>query len=249
MSNDELSNEFDIYYNNISSNAAPGLNEYEKSVIFTRAEIEVMKNYFNPKGNKYQEGFDDSQKRQIDFSNMIKVVKPIHNDMLMNNVEKMDDRSVLYEIPEDVMFVLNETATVVYDGAYRHKINIVPIHYDEYSIMMSKPFKQPYKHQGWRLINSNSKRLAEIIVKADAEMEDYTMRYVRFPKPIILKDLDGEMEDGSFYDLSIMGYTKRMECELDSSLHHEILQRAVEIAKNSWQGDLNSSLQLGMRAE
>ena len=50
------------------SNQAPGLDEYEKSVFLTKAQDEIVKNYFNPKGNKYQEGFDGNEKRQIDFS-------------------------------------------------------------------------------------------------------------------------------------------------------------------------------------
>lgn len=68
MTNQEFSNEFDVLYNNIMSNQAPGLDEYEKSVFLTKAQDEIVKNYFNPKGNKYQEGFDGNEKRQIDFS-------------------------------------------------------------------------------------------------------------------------------------------------------------------------------------
>jgi len=63
MTIQEFSSEFDVQYNNIASNAAPGLDEYEKSVLLTRAQDELIKNYFNPKGNKYQEGFDASPKR------------------------------------------------------------------------------------------------------------------------------------------------------------------------------------------
>ena len=37
MNHTEFSNEFDVLYNNIMSNAAPGLNEYEKSVFLTKA--------------------------------------------------------------------------------------------------------------------------------------------------------------------------------------------------------------------
>ena len=55
MTTQEFSNEFDVLYNNIMSNQAPGLDEYEKSVFLTKAQSEVLKNYFNPKGNKYQE--------------------------------------------------------------------------------------------------------------------------------------------------------------------------------------------------
>ena len=57
----EFSDRFDILYNNITSNQAPGLTEHEKSIFLTKAQDEVLKNYFNPKGNKYQEGFDGNQ--------------------------------------------------------------------------------------------------------------------------------------------------------------------------------------------
>ena len=74
MTNSEFSNEFDVLYNNITSNQAPGLDEYEKSVFLTKAQDEIIKAYFNPKSNKVQEGFDGSEKRQIDFSMLIKSV-------------------------------------------------------------------------------------------------------------------------------------------------------------------------------
>ena len=62
MNHIEFSNEFDVLYNNIMSNAAPGLNEYEKSVFLTKAQEEIVKNHFQPLGNKYGQGLDDSQK-------------------------------------------------------------------------------------------------------------------------------------------------------------------------------------------
>nr|DAG91672.1 MAG TPA: hypothetical protein [Crassvirales sp.] len=67
---EEMDNMFDVLYNNITSNQAPGLNAYEKSVFLTKGQDETMKNYFNPKskGNNTQEGFDGSAKRQVDFS-------------------------------------------------------------------------------------------------------------------------------------------------------------------------------------
>nr|DAF12157.1 MAG TPA: hypothetical protein [Crassvirales sp.] len=70
MTVEEMDNMFDVLYNNITSNQAPGLNAYEKSVFLTKAQGEILKNYFNPKskGNNTQDGFDGSAKRQIDFS-------------------------------------------------------------------------------------------------------------------------------------------------------------------------------------
>lgn len=70
----EFSTQFDILYNNIMSNNAPGLDEYEKSVCLTKAQMELVKNYFNPLGNKYKTGFEQSIKRLTDFSTLILAV-------------------------------------------------------------------------------------------------------------------------------------------------------------------------------
>ena len=74
MTISEFSDQFDVLYNNITSNQAPGLNEYEKSLFLTKAEKEIVKNYFsaNSAGNTLKQGFDDSAKRQADFSVLMK---------------------------------------------------------------------------------------------------------------------------------------------------------------------------------
>lgn len=52
MTLQEFDNEFDVLYNNITSNQAPGLDAYEKSVFLTKAQDEILKAYFNPRTNK-----------------------------------------------------------------------------------------------------------------------------------------------------------------------------------------------------
>ena len=72
MTNLEFSNQFEVLYNNITSDQAPGLDNYEKSVFLTKAQDEIVKSYFDPRTNKPQEGFDGSEKRQIDFSMILR---------------------------------------------------------------------------------------------------------------------------------------------------------------------------------
>lgn len=243
MTTQEFSNEFDVLYNNIMSNQAPGLDEYEKSVFLTKAQSEILKNYFNPKGNKYQEGFDDSEKRQIDFSTLIKAVKP--SAYAGRSYVKFDDRSQLFQMPSDILFVLNETAFNTVDGVNR-LINIVPINFDEYSRIISKPYKQPLKNQGWRLFQSAGgvDFISEIIVKTGSTLTNYKVRYVKRPKPIILTNLAD-----TYSNVSIEGLTTVTECELDPILHPEILQRAVELAKAAYTGDVKNIVELGQRSE
>jgi hypothetical protein len=148
-------------------------------------------------------------------------------------------------------------------------LQIVPLRYDEYLRLMSKPFKRPLKNQAWRLINSGlgtgniSKKYVEIIANTwdENNMLYYNIRYIRVPKPIILAPLDGLSIDG-YYGSDSNGravtdatttVTGGIECELDPVLHDEILQRAVELAKVAWtatgQENVNLVMQAGQRSE
>lgn len=241
MTTQEFSSEFDVLYNNVMSNQAPGLDEYEKSVFLTKAQNEILKNYFNPKGNKYQEGFDDNQKRQIDFSTLIKVVKPSAVSEEEDYI-KMDDRSKLYTLPSDILFIINETVKLN-TGANPKYLSIVPISFEEYNRLMSKPYKCPLKNQGWRLLQFSTSGISEIIV-VGGTISEYKLRYIRRPRPIILTVLNE-----TYSNISIEGETAITECELDPILHPEILQRAVELAKASYTGDIKSIVELGQRTE
>ena len=244
MTTQEFSNEFDVLYNNIMSNQAPGLDEYEKSVFLTKAQLEILKNYFNPKGNKYGQGFDENAKRQIDFSTLITVAKPSQYTPEGGYV-KFDDRSQLYKMPQDILLMLNETGINIVDGVKR-LISIIPMNYEEYARLMSKPWKQPLKNQGWRLFQSTDgvDFISEVVIKYNSSLTDYKIRYVKRPKPIILANLADE-----YSNVSIEGINTITECELDPILHPEILQRAVELAKSAYTGDLKSSVELGQRSE
>lgn len=241
----EFSMLFDVLYNNIMSNRAPGLNEYEKSLFLTKAQDEIVKNYFRKENNDSKKGFDEDQKRQVDFSKLLSIktldATTVSSDFKLKNT--IDSRSKLYEWPNDVLFAVNEMAVVKDAKQDTNIIVIVPITYLEYASLMSKPYKQPLRDQGWRLLNTyNGKTIAEVIVNIATTLEKYTLKYVRYPNPIILEDL-------SLAGVSINGKTAESTCELDPVLHQEILQRAVELAKASFDGDIKTSLEVGKRSE
>lgn len=245
MTTQEISVQFDVLYDNISSGQAPGLTEYEKSVFLTKAQNEIVKNYFNPKGNKYQEGFDGSPKRQIDFSRLLKTVNcnslNIESDSLELYLHSASN-SKLYALPDDIFVYINEFLDVVRDSN-SIRLVVTPITFDVFNRLMLKPFKRPLKNQAWRLIcNSNaSTPIAQLIPSSGDEIAKYIIRYIKKPTPIILEDL----EEG----LSIDGKSEITECELDPILHEEILQRAVELAKATYIGDVTSTIELGNRSE
>lgn len=241
-----MDNMFDVLYNNITSNQAPGLNAYEKSVFLTKAQDEILKNYFNPKskGNNTQEGFDGSVKRQVDFSMLTKV----KNETTLTTA-LFDNRSNTKSVslPTDLMYAINEMVEVTRGtGTATNKVllQVVPIKFDEYSRLMSKPYKRPLKNQAWRLTNNDTANKADIIIGPNDTLTKYIIRYIQRPTPIIVSSLDG---------LTIEKLGTTTDCKLDSILHEEILQRAVELAKIAWtntgQDNLQSVLQAGQRSE
>lgn len=254
MTLEEFSSQFDTLYNNALSVAAPGLDEYEKSVFLTKAQNEIVKNYFNPNGNKYKEGFDGSPKRQTDFSMLLK-----HYTMALQQADSMtsfDPRAHTVTFPSDAFIVLNEQIMFTKDSAPVRIKEVIPIAYDVYTRVMSKPYKEPLKNQAWRLIMGTGTApdsgltpvnapKAEVIVSTNdknaylPEQMLYRMRYVRRPAPIILTNLSSVVGD-----VTLEGKAGPSDCELDASVHEEILQRAVELAKASYASDQSGQAQM-----
>ena len=141
----------------------------------------------------------------------------------------------------DVLFILNEKlsakAKTISNSGKEQTVDrtyvIVPINYKEYDREMSKPYSQPLKKQAWRLFQNSSTGFdvqSELIprdgIKATSGNQfQYKIRYVRRPNPIVLQDLPG--------NLDIDGYTSATPCELNPILHMDILQRAIDIARQT----------------
>ena len=151
MNTSEFSVAFDVYYNNITSNQAPGLNEYEKSMFLTQAQNQLVREYFNSRIDQAGGGYDGNEKRQYDFSCLTK-----HSVLETVNAEdKFDQRALVYKLPDDWFLTINEQVTVNNPTNGSKYITVYPISLQEYDRLMSKPYKYPNKNQVWRLITEH----------------------------------------------------------------------------------------------
>ena len=248
MTADEFSQEFDILYNNIASNQAPGLTEYEKSVFLTKAQDEIIKNYFTgkPNGNKYQEGVEDSAKRYSDFSCLITVKSISASEH--DEASCIDSRGQICSLPDDLMITLNEKFKINTD-----EYQVIPITLAEYQRLMSRPSGDPLKRQVWKLMGNSATGNGSIEIishwkDSRTNSNKLIIRYVRKPYPIILEDLSAQ-------GLTINGESNTYNngtgeaCELAKELHPEILQRAVELAKVFYVGQPADIINAGQRSE
>ena len=156
MTTQEFSDQFDILYNNIGSDQAPGIDEYEKSVFLTKAEKQLVREYFERTLNRAQTGFDDSIKRQYDFSSLIKTSKLYdithhwNNDNLSLGQDTFNLDGIPFVLPLDYYLTVNELIT----DTNNNKYCVLPLTYEEYQLRQSKPFPFPNKREAWRIITN-----------------------------------------------------------------------------------------------
>lgn len=226
MTVQEFSSEFDLLYNNVSSAQAPGLTEYEKSVFLTKAQDEIIKNYFTnvQGGNKYQQGVEDSEKRYADFSALLTVAVL---NAETTDVVPFDERGKIFKLPDGssdakkVMIVITETfktgkSTFESKDPLLTSYQVVPLKFDEYIRLMSKPSSDPLKKQVWKLMGNSESGNGSIEIvphwkDKNNDINVLVLKYIRKPHPIILEDLDVQ-------GLSIEGQTtQKIETVINES--------------------------------
>lgn len=249
MNNEEFSNGFTTLLNSYGSIGLFGdqashreivLNEYEKSVFLTQAQDIIVKSYFDKTMSPNGQGFDDSSRRQADFSSLIKVTE-LSPSAPAGTL--FDDRGILFKLPTTmdasssaVLMIVQEKLIKESASGTKKQYVIKPISHEEYDRIMSQPYGKPLKKQAWRLFQNQSTGfdlMSEIIPRdtlGGNESWKYRIRFVKRPIPIILENLT----DG----LSIDGMTAETTCELNPILHMDILLKAVELAYTSRGGNV-----------
>ena len=218
MDNTEFSNEFDILYNNIASNQAPGLDEYEKSVFLTTAQDAVVLDLY--KGNSVDgKSFEETEELRQYLSSITKThtAEP-KEDSEEPDIIKISDKSYIYDIPEDLWFITHES--VKYKDKDSFGVEVFPVTQDTYTRISKNPFRKTTKNRVLRLNISD-----KIELVSEYPIESYVIRYITKLEPIVLSDLPN--------GLSIKGVSDINECKLNPALHSTILLRAVELAKIS----------------
>ena len=229
----ELSSKFDLYYNNISSNQAPGLVEYEKSVFLTNAQEDIVLSLYNGR-NVSGESFEETEELRRYLSNLIVE----DNLSLLTNtsgshIGMEGSNSYFFSLPDGseegkpaVWHITYESVNVnAGEGKCggNKQIEVVPIRQDEYHKLKHNPFRGLNDRKAFRLDLADN--VVEIVSKYP--VNSYYLRYLKRPYPIILENLTDE--------LNINGYTEAREpLDVSEFLHQRIIEAAVELALKSW---------------
>lgn len=199
-------------------------NEYEKSVFLTKAQRDIILEV-------YSKGTFERTEEYTEYLDMLVEQAVIQPSEDMD--DKLGNNSYMFKLPADLWFITYEQAvikdsTLDCGGSDERTVDVVPITQDTLYRTKESPFR-----------GANARRVLRLRIQDYSELQSvypvisYLIRYVRNPKPIIL----AELPEG----LDIEGETHITECELSSSMHRMILDRAVTYALQTKGIQLNNN--------
>jgi hypothetical protein len=220
----EMKDNFLILYDKVTNFAAPGYEPNEISLFLTRAQDQIVKRYYHHKGNKYQEGFEETEKRRKDLAELIRHIEIPTTGLVPGSQSGESPNGILVDLPADLLYTLREEVKINSDDPCVATNNLVPvkaISHDQYTAELYNPFKKPSTSKIWRVDFSSTTanvRRHELITDGSFDITSYILRYLAQPGDIIVGD--------SLVTPPIVD----QDCTLNASVHDEIVETAVRIA-------------------
>lgn len=220
MTPTEFSNEFDTLAASYKYNPTYGeqyfpaetvFNDYEKSVFLTLAQDQLVIAYY---GGSTSVAFETNEEIRRYLEGLVKTY----------TCTKATDQSgsvggTIYDLPKDLWFIVYEQAVSGGSGCFSGKaIDVVPVTHDSFNKTKGNPFRGASSKRVLRLDCGGNK--VELVSKG--AVSSYKIRYLSEPSPIILTELEGDVE--------IKGKSHITECALHPALHRKILEIAVQLA-------------------
>ena len=239
----EINSEFDILYNNISSGAAPNLNEYEKSLFLTKAQNELVRMYYSGKNSNYNSFESDEEVRRY-----LDTLIDEYEENLSNYQQYGSFKDYVVGKPNNLMYVVRETAKNALEGCLNGSIMlVVPTTHEDLNKVLNDPFKRPNGRKVIRYDKSNFGDV-EFHILSENKLSRYNVTYLRKPRPIILVDLSifgVDLNNNPEY--TIDNISDATEPEIPDVLQHKVIARAVELAKTAYTGDLSTTFAVDTR--
>lgn len=231
MTLQEFSNEFDILINsyfvtgNYQISTPVDLDDYEKSVLLTKAQNDIVKQIYNGTLGVPFEGTEEAR-RYLDAL------------ICKEEIEVLEEASVknkkAYKVnigtDKPIWFIVYESATISDEKCCKkesccndREVAVVPTRLDELERTIDNPFRMANLNRVLRI--DSGKDSVTLIPPVGKIISKYNLIYIKKPSPIILVDLGDS-------NLSIDGETSPSNCELNSGLHRTILETAIRLALN-----------------
>jgi len=223
MNANQQADEFDIAYDAITSLGAPGYEDFEVSSLLSIAQERLMKKKYTKEGNKYRKGFEGSEKRRKDLSELIRTAELTVSNLSASQVGTYPN-GAFYDLPTDLLYAVSENVITDINKCVKGVVSttdfiqasVIPYTHDEYNFNIENPFKRPDSSEVWRLdYSTDVEKRHELITDGTYAVSKYFIRYIKKPVDIVVDRTTP---------------ANQVDSELDSSVHREIIEEAVKYA-------------------
>ena len=196
-----------VTYDALYSASAPGFVDPEASILLTKAQWYYINQVLNPKNNRNQEGFEETEVRIQGLSALVKdgaqnasTDQPTKTGVIQTGILFGEE---FWALPSDFMFAIYESVLVDIPVCGTNppqfaRIPVVPISHDEYNLNYYNPYKKPWTNgtEGivWRLenrpqlVNGVERKIHGLITDTTAPdnflVTSYFLRYLKQPRNI-----------------------------------------------------------------
>lgn len=215
MTPQEMYKEFDLFYNNLMSNQAPGLTPYEIAVYLTKAQSMIT--------DELYEQYENSERVRKNLAELV-----VSSKLYPQNVSYIgiDSNSKFFLLPDDLRFVVYESLGMSSsaDSCVRNsEIHIQPVMHDEYTSIHNNPYRFNIRRALRLDVSIDGSKYAEIVSK-DSRVNYYMIRYIKNPTPIFMEGCSAtDSIDGVYYTGATSG-------EMNPILHRTIVEAAAKLA-------------------
>lgn len=218
-----------VGYDAMYSLSAPGFEDPAYSILLTKAQMLFIKLTLNPKNNKNQEGFEETEVRNQGLAALIKDGLdniPADQPQVSSTQNGALPTEVFWDLPPDFMYAIMEGATTNIPDCsnkqtttYR-RIPIKPISHNEYYQNFYNPYRKPwtdgYDGLVWRIAYnpSQGRKRHGLITDGSFNVTQYHLRYIKFPVAIRVDQQNP---------------ANQVNCELAEATHEAIVNIGIRL--------------------
>ena len=221
----EFKDEFLTKFDSMSTNSAPGLDDYIISLYLTEAQEELVKAAFDPRHNTIKRGFEQIDMKRKQLQHLIKqLVRAPIQAMPFSSNRNLHINSLIYMLNVNIFITVAEFIEIkdpICDDPTI--VPVVPILHDAFTELARDPFSQPNGLRAWRLDSGTAGNFENVEIVSKKSYLRYVIRFIEKPKPIIVGDISN-LNNQSY---TIDGFSSPSTSQLNSVVHRDIVNRAV----------------------
>ncbi len=216
MTGVEMQYEFEVLYGQMNNYGFGRFQSHEIESFLNRAQEIVTESGYDKGRQDDKKFFESNEKTRRELNELICDAN-YTGGQFNTGSSALHDNAVFVEMSSDFLYSLKEDCTVQYtdcnDETATKNTKVKPIKYDSYLMDINNPFKKPGKEVIWRMDyagDSTGTIMHELIASDDTSITNYHIRYMKRPQKIVI--------------------ISNIPCELNESVHREIVRIAVDLA-------------------